>query len=35
MLLCAGMGLDSLPVTQNLVSQASQSLQLLISHWVA
>jgi heme o synthase len=35
MLLCAGMGLDSLPVTQNLVSQGFQTLQMLISHWGA
>ncbi|MGF1600642.1 MAG: heme o synthase [Thermosynechococcaceae cyanobacterium] len=30
MLLCAGMGLDSLPITHNLVAQGSQTLQMLI-----
>ncbi|PZD74220.1 Protoheme IX farnesyltransferase [Acaryochloris thomasi RCC1774] len=30
MLLCAGMGLDSLPLTQNLVAQGSQVLQMLV-----
>lgn len=30
MLLCAGMGLDSLPITQNLVAHGSQALQMLV-----
>lgn len=30
MLLCAGMGLDSLPITQTLVDQGSQTLRMLI-----
>ncbi|MEO0375558.1 MAG: heme o synthase [Cyanobacteria bacterium P01_A01_bin.17] len=30
MLLCAGMGLDSLPLTENLVAQGSQTLRVII-----
>jgi heme o synthase len=33
MLLCAGMGLDSLPLTQSLFNQGYQALQALVLNW--